>query len=45
MVEVVSNREGGEDDDKLRKFQMIGVPYYVIFDPRCLLSERIEPPA
>ena len=41
MVEVVSNREGGEDSDKLRKYEVIGVPYYVIFDPWRLLSERM----
>ena len=41
VVEVVSNREGGEDSDKLRKYEMIGVPYYVIFDPWRLLSERM----
>ncbi len=41
VVEVVSNREGGEDGDKLRKYEMIGVPYYVIFDPWRLLSERM----
>jgi Uma2 family endonuclease len=41
VVEVVSNREGGEDSDKLRKYEVIGVPYYVIFDPWRLLSDRM----
>lgn len=41
VVEVVSNREGGEDSDKLRKYEVIGVPYYVIFDPWRLLSNRM----
>jgi len=41
VVEVVSNQEGGEDSDKLRKYETIGVPYYVIFDPWRLLSDRI----
>lgn len=40
VVEVVSNREGGEDSLKLRKYAEIGVRYYVIFDPWRLLSER-----
>jgi hypothetical protein len=37
-VEIVSNREGGEDTDKLREYARIGVPYYVIFDPQDLLG-------
>ncbi len=41
VVEVVSNQEGGEDGDKLRKYETIGVPYYVIFDPWHLLSDRV----
>ncbi len=36
-VEIVSNREGGEDSYKLRTYARIGVPYYVIFDPDDLL--------
>jgi Uma2 family endonuclease len=36
-VEIVSNREGGEDSFKLRTYARIGVPYYVIFDPEDLL--------
>ncbi len=38
VVEVVSNREGGEDTEKLSGYARIGVPYYVIFDPDRLLS-------
>ena len=41
VVEVVSNQEGGEDGEKLRKYEIIGVPYYVIFDPWRLLSDRM----
>ena len=41
VVEIVSNQEGGEDDDKLRKYEAIGIPYYVIFDPWRLLSDRM----
>jgi hypothetical protein len=33
VIEVVSNREGGEDSTKLQEYARIGVPYYVIFDP------------
>jgi Uma2 family endonuclease len=38
VIEVVSNREGGEADEKLRAYAAIGVPYYVIFDPLDQLS-------
>ncbi len=41
VVEIVSNQEGGEDSDKLCKYEAIGVPYYVIFDPWRLLSDRV----
>jgi hypothetical protein len=37
VVEIVSNREGGEDTDKLRAYAHIRIPYYVIFDPQNLL--------
>lgn len=40
-IEIVSNREGGEDDEKRQKYAAIGITYYVIFDPWRLLSERI----
>jgi hypothetical protein len=36
-IEIVSNREGGEDSYKLRTYARVGVPYYVIFDPEDLL--------
>jgi hypothetical protein len=32
-IEIVSNREGGEDERKLRDYARIHIPYYVIFDP------------
>lgn len=38
VVEVVSNREGGEDSDKLAGYAQIGVCYYVIYDPEDLLG-------
>jgi Uma2 family endonuclease len=37
-IEVVSNENGGEDTDKLRKYAKIGVPYYAIYDRERLLS-------
>ncbi len=33
VIEIVSNREGGELDTKLRRYQRVGVPHYVVFDP------------
>ncbi len=33
-VEIVSNREGGEDTHKLVTYARIRVPYYAIFDPQ-----------
>jgi Uma2 family endonuclease len=41
VIEVVSNREGGEDDEKLRKYAAAHVQYYVIFDPWRQLSDRL----
>jgi Uma2 family endonuclease len=33
VIEIVSNREGGELGDKLLDYARIGVGYYVVFDP------------
>lgn len=33
VIEIVSNRVGGEDSRKLREYARIGVTYYVIYDP------------
>lgn len=41
VVEIVSNRRGGEDSDKLEGYAQIRVPYYVIFDPECMLRGEI----
>ena len=41
VVEIVSNREGGEDGEKLRKYAVAGVPHYAIFDPWRRLSDRV----
>ena len=41
LVEIVSNKEGGELDRKLEIFQRVGVPYYAVFDPFKYLGQRI----
>ncbi len=33
VIEIVSNREGGELDDKLRIYEHVRVAHYVVFDP------------
>jgi Uma2 family endonuclease len=40
-IEIVSNREGGEDSDKFRTYARIGVPYYLMFDPDNLLRAGV----
>jgi hypothetical protein len=40
VVEVVSNREGGEETLKLETYARIGVRYYIIFDPEGHLSSQ-----
>ncbi|MBT9589264.1 Uma2 family endonuclease [bacterium] len=39
-IEIVSNREGGEDTTKMQRYAQIGVAYYVIYDPDLKLSKR-----
>jgi len=41
VIEIVSNREGGEDTEKLETYAEIGVRYYAIFDPDRLLSPEL----
>ena len=41
VIEVVSNREGGEDTEKLTGYAWAGVRYYVIFDPEKSLSAEV----
>ena len=38
VIEVVSNREGGEDSKKFSAYARIGVRYYVIYDPDRFLN-------
>jgi Uma2 family endonuclease len=37
-LELVSNREGGEDTSKMQEYERLRIPYYVIFDPGDLLK-------
>ncbi len=41
VIEIVSNREGGEDSVKLSGYAKVGVKYYVIFDPEKWLSDQL----
>ncbi len=41
VIEIVSNKVGGEDDAKLRTYARMGVAYYVIYDPTRQLSEQV----
>jgi len=40
VIEIVSNREGGEDSTKLKRYAQVGVAYYAIYDPDGKLSRR-----
>jgi Uma2 family endonuclease len=43
VLEIVANREGGEDSDKLVGYARVGIRFYVIFDPEQLLgSEQLR---
>jgi hypothetical protein len=41
VIEVVSNREGGEDTSKLEGYARVRVPYYAVFDPERWLSDQL----
>jgi Uma2 family endonuclease len=41
VIEIVSNKIGGEDDVKLRNYARMGVAYYVIYDPTTQLSDQV----
>ncbi len=41
VIEIVSNKVGQEDGQKMRRYAGISIPYYVIFDPQTQLSEDI----
>jgi Uma2 family endonuclease len=40
VVEIVSNREGGETDRKRTRYAQLGIGYYIIFDPQRLLGDE-----
>lgn len=39
VIEIVSNRQGGELEAKRGKYARMGVPYYVVWDPQGLYGE------
>lgn len=38
VVEIVSNRKGGEIEYKRKRYAQIGVPYYIVYDPYRILK-------
>jgi len=42
VIEIVSNRKGNEDGDKIKRYALAGVPYYIIYDPEKWLSKKNE---
>ena len=41
VVEIVSNRKGREMDSKRHNYEHMRVPWYVVFDPACLLKGQL----
>jgi len=41
VVEIVSNRRGKEDTGKIQTYAAIGIPYYIIHDPRNVLKKGV----
>lgn len=41
VLEIVSNRKGGEINGKIKNYARMGVMYYVVFDPQKHLSENV----
>jgi hypothetical protein len=41
VIEIVSDKRGREDSEKLHAYERIGVKYYVIFDPEEILNEGV----
>jgi len=39
VVEIVSNNEGGELGERLRRYRQMGVSYYIVYDPLFALGE------
>lgn len=40
VIEIVSNKKGGEKSRKLGEYARINIPYYVVHDPRNLLGDE-----
>ena len=40
VIEIVSNRVGGELDKKRRGYARLGIPYYIIYDPEMQASKQ-----
>ncbi len=40
VIEIVSNRKGGELDNKLLDYARLGVSYYIVYDPDGYLGEQ-----
>jgi len=40
VIEIVSNRKGGEREEKQRRYEQMHVPYYVVYDPMRLVQEE-----
>lgn len=40
VIEVVSNRKGREDTEKLERYTKMRIAYYAIYDPRGLLNKK-----
>jgi Uma2 family endonuclease len=41
VIEIVSNKKGGETDKKLRDYARLGIAYYVVFDPLRELNDEV----
>src|SRR5262249_12410272 len=41
VMEIVSNKEGGELDRKMRDYATLGIPYYIVYDPQNLLGQGV----
>lgn len=40
VIEIVSNRQGGEWDRKKQIYEHLGIRYYIIFDPELVVAEQ-----
>lgn len=41
VIEIVSNKKGGENDTKLVDYARLGASFYVVFDPRQLIQNEM----